>query len=158
MKRDAPRGKKMAHTASEIVSACWANAENTAATLQTTCSGAVLVSTVNGDFSGGWRVAFAEWRALGNTPSPCPGPLPIRVIPVRQFITRITTAKQMAVVVYCFHVDASGDLQRPQAAWWLIRCLAASSIDLDAPITINGIDALVTAGILTTDDKIALLA
>lgn len=144
-------------TASEINSAQWANETHTAALLETSRSGAVLVQTINGDYSGGWRVAFNEWLALGNTPLPFV-PMSRRLISVREFINRISDAKQSAVITYAFRVGASGELLRPQAAWWLIRCLAASNIDLDAPITINGIDSLVTEGILTTDEKAALLA
>ena len=90
------------------------------------------------------RQPGGTWEA----PAP-PPPSPIREVTARSFMRRISGEKQLAITEAA-RTSAAVDL-------WLRKALAGP-VDLDHPETAEGIDDLVSAGLLTAADKAILLA
>jgi hypothetical protein len=82
------------------------------------------------------------WTAAANPTSP-------RVIAPLEFLLRFTTVERAAIRAA---VAAS-----PEFADWIDQARFAREIDLDAPTTAAGLDALVGAGLLTAERKGAVL-
>jgi hypothetical protein len=73
-----------------------------------------------------------------------------RVIPPLEFLQRFTPEERTAIRAAS---AVSADL-----ADWIDQARFAREIDLDAPTTAAGLDALVAAGLLTAERRAAVLA
>jgi hypothetical protein len=104
---------------------------------------------------------WQEWlgnqytRAWRNDTLVTVGPPPPRPIPPvppspRQWLERLSPEKQAAI--------ASGGLANAAVLLWLLKASGSSTIDVTLQETIDGVAALVSAGILTADDQAVLLA
>jgi hypothetical protein len=82
------------------------------------------------------------WTASANPASP-------RVIAPLEFLLRFTAAERTAI-------RAAAAIS-PELADWIDQARFAREIDLDAPTTATGIDALVAAGLLTVERRAAVL-
>jgi len=124
-----------------ILSAQYANAEHTAAVIQTQEAGAVLVSEV--DTPDLWAELPADCAAFVPPPES-------RTMDKRDFLALFTSDEKSALLQAA---QASLDV----AAWkWEFD--AASFIDKDDPVLVQGIDALVQAGVLTASRRDEVLA
>jgi len=78
-----------------------------------------------------------------------PAPPARRIIPPLEFLLRFTAAERTAI-----RAAASAS---PELADWIDQARFAREIDLDAPTTAAGLDALVAAGLLTADRRAAMV-
>lgn len=83
------------------------------------------------------------WTAAASPASP-------RVIAPLEFLLRFTGAERTAV--------RAAATVSPELADWIDQARFAREIDLDAPTTAAGLDALVAAGLLTADRRAAVRA
>ena len=96
-------------------------------------------------------VAYQAWLAVpGNTPDPAPAPPVSTTLSPLQFIARFTAAEQTAI--------ATAGQSNAQISLFLTRAAAADYIDLADPQTSGGVEALVSAGLLTQARTTAILA
>jgi hypothetical protein len=99
-------------------------------------------------YNSDWET-FQAWLASGNTPDPAPTPPPPTVISKLALWSRFTPDEQAAIV---------GAAQtNVTVGVWLQTALVQESIDLSNPLTKEGLDALVAAGVLTSDRETAIL-
>jgi hypothetical protein len=85
----------------------------------------------------------ADEAATSVAPKP-PMPSP------REWLERLAPATQQAV--------SQAALANPAILLWLLKASGSSQIDVTLPETVNGVGALVTAGVLTAADQATLLA
>jgi hypothetical protein len=83
------------------------------------------------------------WTAAANPASP-------RVIAPLEFLLRFTASERAAI--------RAGAAASPELADWIDQARFAREIELDAPTTAAGLDALVAAGLLTAERRAAVLA
>lgn len=83
-------------------------------------------------------------------PEPVAPPPPSRIITPRQFMDRLPMERQAAIT--------AAAMQSPQILLWLIRLTGALQVDLDDPETLEGVQALHFAEIITETEAEALLA
>lgn len=96
-------------------------------------------------------IAYQGWLDAGNTPDPAPPPPASYVPPTpRQWLERLSPATQAAI--------ASGATANPAVLLWVLKATGNPSIDVAAAETIAGVGALEAAGIITTEEQMALLA
>ena len=128
-----------------MLSAAYANAETTAAVVQTQESGAVLLSAA--DTPDAWAAMLA---AL--TPAPFVPPPVRRVVTALAFMERLTSAERIAMraAARAPGAEALED--------WLDLLRAAQEVNLDDPRVAEGLGAFVAAGALTTQRAAELLA
>ncbi len=79
-----------------------------------------------------------------------PAPSARRIIPPLEFLQRFTAAERTAI--------RAAAAASPDLADWIDQARFAREIELDAPTTAAGLDALVAAGLLTAERKAAVLA
>jgi hypothetical protein len=91
-----------------------------------------------------------RWQdgALVTVAAPAVIPKPIPPSP-REWLERLSSAKQSAI--------AAGGIANPSILLWLLKASGSTTIDVTLQETRDGVAALVTAGILTTDDQTILL-
>ena len=97
-----------------------------------------------------WLQTWVQETAPVITPPPTPTPLPITQITPLEFLARFTAAEQLAIVTEGQTV--------PALMLWVLQAMGASYIDLTDPITIAGVNNLVTIGLITSDRVSAILA
>lgn len=125
-----------------IVSAQYANAENTAAAIQTTEAGAVLVSL--NDTPELWaQMLEGAVAAYVEPPAPAVSMTPL------QFIERFSQSEQLAIV--------TAAMSAPALRLWYDKLMAAQEVVFDDPRLSGGLDALVGAGLITVERKGELL-
>jgi hypothetical protein len=92
------------------------------------------------------------WRndTLVTVAAPPPRPAPPAPPSPRQWLERLSSEKQAAI--------AAGGLANAAVLLWLLKASGLSTIDVTLQETIDGVAALVSAGILTADDQAVLLA
>jgi hypothetical protein len=73
-----------------------------------------------------------------------------RVIPPLEFLQRFTPEERTAI--------RAASAVSPDLADWIDQARFAREIELDAPTTAAGLDALVAAGLLTAERRAAVLA
>jgi hypothetical protein len=73
-----------------------------------------------------------------------------RIIPPLEFLQRFTAAERTTI--------RAAAAASPELADWIDQARFAREIDLDAPTTAAGLDALVAAGLLTAERRAAVLA
>lgn len=97
-----------------------------------------------------WQ-AYQAWLAAGNTPVAAdPPPAPPYVMPSpREWLERLAPATQQAI--------SQAAIANPSILLWLLKATGSSQIDVTLPETINGVGALVSAGVLTAADQTTLL-
>jgi hypothetical protein len=83
------------------------------------------------------------WTAAANPASPC-------VIAPLETLLRFTAAERTAI--------RAASAVSPELADWIDQARFPREIDLDAPTTAAGLDALVAAGLLTAGRRAAVLA
>jgi hypothetical protein len=95
---------------------------------------------------------YKEWLNAGNTPDPeDPPPAPSTAIVPRDWLNRLSVDKQNAIA-------AAGN-SNPQIQTWLLKAAGSSTgINVYSQETIDGVTALVTAGVITDADKAILLS
>jgi hypothetical protein len=89
-----------------------------------------------------------ENGALVTVAAPVVTPLPIPPTP-REWLERLSQQKQSAI--------AAGGIANASILLWLLKASGSTTIDVTLQETKDGVAALVTAGILTTDDQTILL-
>jgi hypothetical protein len=82
------------------------------------------------------------WTAAANPASP-------RVIAPLEFLLRFTAGERTAI--------RAAAAASPELADWIDQARFAREIELDAPTTAAGLDALVAAGLLTAERRAAVL-
>lgn len=96
------------------------------------------------------RRAVLDWLAAGNTPELYVAPpAPPKQFTSLEYLDLFTSAEQLAV--------ASAAMNNATVKLWYDRMLAASFITLADPRTEAGLDALVSAGLLTAARKTAIV-
>lgn len=96
------------------------------------------------------RRAVLEWLAAGNTPEQYVAPpAPPKQFTSLEYLDLFTSAEQLAV--------ATAAMNNATVKLWYDRMLAASFITLADPRTEAGLDALVSAGLLTAARKTAIV-
>jgi hypothetical protein len=107
-------------------------------------------------------IATLEWVEAGDAAGIAPyttrqdssafvsAPAARRVIPPLEFLQRFTAAERTTI--------RAAAAASPELADWIDQARFAREIDLDAPTTAAGLDALVGAGLLPVDRKAAVLA
>lgn len=98
------------------------------------------------------RQEFDRWVAAGNTPQPAdpaPPAAPRTCTPL-EFIERFTEAEQLAVV--------TAAMQVPALRLWYDKLMAAQQVVEDDPRLAAGIDALVSAGLITQQRRDEVMA
>ena len=95
--------------------------------------------------------AYLKWLAEGNKPEPADPapPAPVPQFTSLQYLDLFTSAEQLAV--------ATAAMENATVKLWYDRMLAASFITLADPRTEAGLNALVTAGLLTAARKAAIV-
>ncbi len=91
------------------------------------------------------------WLFDGNTftaPTPVSIPANTLISPLK-FMGRFTTAESNAI--------ASAATTAPQVLIWMLKTAAAKEIELTDQLTIDGLEELVTAGLITEQRKAAIL-
>ena len=73
-----------------------------------------------------------------------------RIIPPLEFLQRFTAAERAAI--------RAAATASPELADWIDQARFAREIELDAPTTAAGLDALVAAGLLTAERRAVVLA
>jgi hypothetical protein len=86
---------------------------------------------------------LGAWTAAANPASP-------RVIAPLEFLLRFTAAERTAI--------RTAAAASPELADWIDQARFAREIDLDAPTTAAGLDALVAAGLLTAARRAAVVS
>lgn len=79
-----------------------------------------------------------------------PAPPARRIIPPLEFLQRFTAAERAAI--------RAAATASPELADWIDQARFAREIELDAPTTAAGLDALVAGGLLTAERRAAVLA
>lgn len=87
--------------------------------------------------------------AFAAPPAP-PAPPPVTTMTPLVFMARFTDAETTAI-----HTAAMGNAA---LFGWLLQCAAATDVDLTDPRTKAGLDALVSAGLLTAEREAVILA
>ena len=96
-----------------------------------------------------WQ-GYQAWLAAGNTPDPAPtGPVNTDLSP-RNFMARFTTAESAAI--------ATAAQTNASVLTFMLQVSAADYINVTDPRTIAGVNALVTAGLLTSSRAPVILA
>nr|WP_314074416.1 hypothetical protein [uncultured Roseococcus sp.] len=95
---------------------------------------------------------YEAWLAEGGEPLPAPElpPVPPRVLTPREFIDRLPMPRQLEIT--------TAAMQSPPAFLWLIRLSSAKEVDVTFPETIEGVQALHSAGLITAQEAEDLLA
>lgn len=95
---------------------------------------------------------YIIWVNDGNTPEPYVPPElpPVRILTPLEFMNRFTYDEELAI-------ETAAETS-PQLRVWLRRSSAANEIDLDHHLTINGLSALVSAGLITEQRKAEILS
>ncbi|MCC6718147.1 MAG: hypothetical protein IT555_09690 [Acetobacteraceae bacterium] len=83
------------------------------------------------------------WTAAAN-------PASLRMIAPLEFLLRFTAAERTAI--------RAAAAASPELADWIDQARFAREIELDAAMTIAGLDALIAAGLLTAERRAAVLA
>lgn len=125
-----------------ILSAAYANAEDTAAVAQTQEAGAVLLSAA--DTPAAWAAMLAAVE-----PAPYQAPALPRVVTPLAFMDRLAPETQAAIT--------AAAAASPAVLLWLLRLTGAREVDLDSAETQGGVAALQAAGLLTQEQAAALL-
>lgn len=92
---------------------------------------------------------YHAWLAAGNTPLPAPAAPVITSISKSAFLKRFTPTELTGI--------SAAARQNDTVNVWLITAQAYDQIDLSDPLTKQGLDALVTAGLLTGDREMVIL-
>lgn len=97
------------------------------------------------------RRAVLDWLAAGNTPEPADPapPAPPKQFTSLEYLDLFTESEQLAV--------ATAAMTNATVKLWYDRMLAASFITLADPRTEAGLNALVSAGLLTAARKAAIV-
>ena len=100
-----------------------------------------------------WQ-AYQAWLAAGNMPlAALPAPPAPKIPPTpRQWLERLAPATQTAITKAATG-DTTGGL-----LLWLLKAAGNPTIDVTSQETAQGVQALVTAGIITAADEATLLA
>jgi hypothetical protein len=94
---------------------------------------------------------ISDWIAAGNTPDPADIPatvVPQSVTPL-EYIERFTESEQIAIV--------TAAMSNAQLRLWYDKLMAAQEVVFTDSRLSAGLDALVTAGLITADRKAQLL-
>jgi hypothetical protein len=94
-------------------------------------------------------VAYQKWLGAGNAPDPAPTPPPSPIISRAAFWNLFTPSEQAAIV--------GGAQSDVTLGVWLQTAQTYDQIDLSSPLTKAGLDALVAAGVLTSDRETEIL-
>lgn len=128
-----------------ILSAKYVNADNTAAIIETKEAAAVLVSEM--DTPDLWAALHTQREiVIGVYESPPPS----RTLTTLAFMERLPKEERIAIR-QAAQTDAN-------LADWLDLLRAAQEVDLDDPRTVEGVEAMVIAGLLTRAEADALRA
>lgn len=108
-------------------------------------------TTTTGDMRANWTgYAWVDMPYQAPPPAPESAPLPALEYTSLEYLDLFTEAEQLAVV--------SATMVNAQVKLWYDKMLAASSITIADPRTAEGLDALVSAGLLTAERKNVIVA
>ena len=109
-------------------------------------------ATIPADPANTDRQEYDRWVAAGNTPEPADAPLPAepRTCTPLEFIERFTEAEQLAVV--------TAAMQVPALRLWYDKLMAAQQVVEDDPRLAIGLEALVSAGLITAQRRDEVMA
>lgn len=103
-----------------------------------------------GQASGKEIVPGEDGQPVLQAPAEAPPAPPSRIITPRQFMDRLPMPRQQAIT--------AAAVSSPQILLWLIRLTGALEVDLDNAETMEGVQALAIAEVITEAEAEALLA
>lgn len=94
--------------------------------------------------------AYLAWCAAGNTPVQLPPPPVVRTMAPLEFLELFTQEEQVAV--------AAAAMQNPMVNLWWTKMFGATYVDFADPRLVQGLQALVDVGLLTSERMAEVLA